>query len=161
MKRSTRSLSLSFVQLCLLSAFSFTAAFGQTFGAVTGRVSDASGAPVPNAAVEITNASTNAVRATVTTDSGDYSFPSVPPGAYDVKVERQGFKAETTRNVSPVADQAAQLYAVQEAYRRLAGEAEARNVQTRRNMSLEDRRAQPPWTTEDVPREKQIVRGGK
>jgi hypothetical protein len=42
-------------------------------------------------------------------------------------------------------------------YRELAGEAEARNVQTRRNMTPEERRATPPWTTSDIPFEKQRV----
>jgi hypothetical protein len=46
----------------------------------------------------------------------------------------------------------------QELYKRLAGETEARNVQTRMNMSAEQRRASPPWTTQDVLDEDQIVR---
>jgi len=45
-------------------------------------------------------------------------------------------------------------------YRRLSGETEARNVQTRMNMTPEERRASPPWSTEDVPRDRQIVRFG-
>ncbi len=43
-------------------------------------------------------------------------------------------------------------------YRRLAGEVEARNVQTRLNMSAKRRRANAPWETEDVAPEDQIVR---
>lgn len=45
-----------------------------------------------------------------------------------------------------------------DAYRRLAGEVEARNVQTRANMTADERRATPPWLTEDVPATEQIVR---
>jgi hypothetical protein len=45
-----------------------------------------------------------------------------------------------------------------EGYHRLAGETEARNVQARRNMTAEERRATPPWKTQDVPDEQQIVR---
>jgi hypothetical protein len=45
-----------------------------------------------------------------------------------------------------------------EAYRRLAGEVEARNVQTRMDMTPADRRARPPWTTQDVPDDQQILR---
>jgi len=44
------------------------------------------------------------------------------------------------------------------AYRRLAGEVEARNVQARRNMTASERRATPPWATQDVPDSAQIVR---
>lgn len=46
-----------------------------------------------------------------------------------------------------------------QAYRNLAGEVEARNVQRRLHMTPEMRREIPPWTTEDVPRDQQIVRG--
>lgn len=45
-------------------------------------------------------------------------------------------------------------------YRRLAGEVEARNVQTRLPMSAADRRATAPWATQDVPDDQQIVRFG-
>jgi hypothetical protein len=41
----------------------------------------------------------------------------------------------------------------------LAGEAEARNVQTRMNYSPEQRLDEPPWTTLDVPESDMIVRG--
>jgi hypothetical protein len=44
-------------------------------------------------------------------------------------------------------------------YKRLAGEVEARNVQSRMDMDAATRRATPPWSTEDVPRDQQIVRG--
>lgn len=49
-----------------------------------------------------------------------------------------------------------------EGYRRTAGEVEARNVQSRLDFTPEARRAAPPWTTQDVPNELQIVvgRGG-
>jgi hypothetical protein len=52
------------------------------------------------------------------------------------------------------------LLTPEEAYRRTAGEVESRNVQKRMNMTPEERRASPPWTTEDVPAEQQIVRMG-
>ena len=47
-----------------------------------------------------------------------------------------------------------------ENYRRLAGEAEARNVQTRMDYTPEQRRATPPWDTLDVPEDELIVRMG-
>ena len=43
-------------------------------------------------------------------------------------------------------------------YERLAGEVEARNVQKRMNMSADERRATPPWETQDIPDADQIVR---
>src|SRR5690606_2046871 len=47
--------------------------------------------------------------------------------------------------------------AAEEVYKRLAGEVEARNVQTRRNMTAAERRATPPWKTQDIPDEQQII----
>jgi len=48
-------------------------------------------------------------------------------------------------------------------YRRLAGEVEARNTQTRQTMSALERLARSPLDTQDVPNDKQIVRfsGGR
>ena len=43
-------------------------------------------------------------------------------------------------------------------YRRLAGEAEARAVQARMNMTPAERQATPPWASYDVPWNKLIVR---
>ncbi len=45
-------------------------------------------------------------------------------------------------------------------YHRTAGEVEARNVQARRDMTPEQRFNTPPWLTQDVPDEQQIVRFG-
>jgi hypothetical protein len=43
-------------------------------------------------------------------------------------------------------------------YQRLAGEAEARNVQTRRDFTPQQRRASTPWSTLDVPENELIIR---
>lgn len=43
-------------------------------------------------------------------------------------------------------------------YHRTAGEVEARNVQARKDLTPEQRRAKAPWLTQDVPDEQQIVR---
>lgn len=48
-------------------------------------------------------------------------------------------------------------YSPKEAYSRLAGEVESRNVQTRADMSPEERRAKPPWETQSVPDAEQII----
>jgi tRNA G18 (ribose-2'-O)-methylase SpoU len=45
-----------------------------------------------------------------------------------------------------------------EKYQRLAGEAESRNVETRRDWTPEQRRATPPWESLDVPENELIYR---
>ncbi len=86
-----------------------TPVLSQTFGEITGHVTDSSGASVPQATISLTNTATNAVRTAITTDAGDYSFPSVPPGTYDVKVEHSGFKATASNGVTVQVQQSVRL----------------------------------------------------
>ena len=67
--------------------------FGQTFGSIGGETRDSSGAIVAGATVTVVNSGTNATRTVSTNDAGEYSFPSLPPGLYSVKVEKTGFKS--------------------------------------------------------------------
>src|ERR1700687_716098 len=67
-------------------------ASAQTFGEITGEVKDQSGAVVPGIPVTVTNTGTNASRTTNTNDAGVYSFPSLIPGMYQVKVNAPGFQ---------------------------------------------------------------------
>jgi hypothetical protein len=83
--------------------------FGQSFGEITGQIADASGAAVPASAVTLTNVNTSAVRATVSNETGVYTFPSVPPGTYHVKTEHAGFKTAITANVEVQVQQTVRL----------------------------------------------------
>jgi len=91
-------------------AFLFAAvAFGQTLGEITGQVTDSTGAAVPGAAVTLINIATNATRSTVSTDAGVYTFPSVPPGFYNIKTEHTGFKTAASNNVEVQVQQTVRL----------------------------------------------------
>src|SRR3954469_14696645 len=79
--------SKTLVVLAMVVTFSATALYAQTFGEISGRVTDASGAVMSGASIALTNTNTNAVRQTTTTDAGVYTFPSVPPGIYTTKTE--------------------------------------------------------------------------
>ena len=59
---------------------------------ITGRVTDASGAVVPNVTVQILQKDTNITSHAVTNEDGIYRVPSLQPGAYRVTFESQGFK---------------------------------------------------------------------
>jgi hypothetical protein len=88
---------LALIRVLSVSCLIVVPGVAQTMGEITGRVVDSSGATVPNASVTITNPATNASREVVSSQAGDYSFPSLPPGVYNVRVQRQGFKtAEST-----------------------------------------------------------------
>jgi Carboxypeptidase regulatory-like domain len=83
--------------------------WGQTFGEVTGRVTDASGAAVAGATITLTSTATNATRTTESGGEGFYTFTSVPPGTYDVKASHTGFKVVTTNNVEVQVQQTVRL----------------------------------------------------
>ncbi len=59
---------------------------------VTGIITDASGAPVPGAAVKTRNLETSAIRSSLTDDIGRYLVLSLPVGEYEVTVSKTGFQ---------------------------------------------------------------------
>jgi hypothetical protein len=76
---------------CLLTPSSI---FGQLAGtgSIVGTVTDPSGAAVVGAAVTLTDTSTNSERAAVTNEVGRYVFSSIPPGSYNLRVAKDGFR---------------------------------------------------------------------
>jgi hypothetical protein len=67
---------------------------------ITGRVTDASGATVPNVTVRVIQKSTNFVSSTTTNTDGIYRVLSLQPGEYRVSFEAAGFKKGVDDNVS-------------------------------------------------------------
>ncbi len=62
-------------------------------GALSGIVTDSSGAVVPNVTVTVTSTDTGQARTTTTGADGSYNFGLLSPGPYRVKFEATGFKA--------------------------------------------------------------------
>src|SRR5262249_5786383 len=71
----------------------------QTSGEVTGTVTDATGAIIVGATVTIQHTSTGQVRQVQTNQAGTYDVPFLVPGAYAVRVEKQGFKSATRSDI--------------------------------------------------------------
>jgi len=61
-------------------------------GAITGYVKDPSGAVLPDATVEATNANTHVTGQTTANLVGLYRFPSLLPGTYSITVTKTGFE---------------------------------------------------------------------
>ena len=69
-------------------------------GALTGTVTDPSGAVISGAAVTATNKGTGQARTETTDSSGVYKFSLLPAGAYSVKFAAPGFKTSEVPSVA-------------------------------------------------------------
>ncbi|HEY2017472.1 MAG TPA: TonB-dependent receptor [Bryobacteraceae bacterium] len=67
---------------------------------LTGTVTDASGATVPEAKVTVTEQDTGVARSAITSTDGVYSLPFLSPGIYRVDIERTGFKKFSRADVA-------------------------------------------------------------
>ena len=82
-------MKLEFFAACVV--FAAAAAAQSTYSALTGVITDPSGAVVASAKVEVVNQSTHDVRSAVSNEAGLYRFPDLVPGAYDLSVSAEGF----------------------------------------------------------------------
>src|SRR5262245_47582775 len=78
------------VLVVLASLFCGSAA-AQTTGALSGSVTDPSGASVAGATVEARNLETDFSRSVVTTQNGTYRLLALPIGEYEIHVRKDGF----------------------------------------------------------------------
>lgn len=88
-----------------LPALFATLVFAQGgLGTVSGLITDASGAPVPGAAVTLTNPATGARLQSRTSSAGLYSFPALNPGTYVLEVSHAGFAGIRQQNITVAVD---------------------------------------------------------
>lgn len=66
---------------------------------VTGLVTDPQGDSVAAATVTLTNAATSIARRVETNATGSYSIPALPPGTYQITIEKTGFRTERRENL--------------------------------------------------------------
>ncbi|HEV7784889.1 MAG TPA: carboxypeptidase regulatory-like domain-containing protein, partial [Thermoanaerobaculia bacterium] len=71
-------------------------AFGQgnPTSKLSGRVTSGTDAPLPGVKVTVSSPNLQGTKSTTTSNSGDYLFPSLPPGEYTVTFERDGMATE-------------------------------------------------------------------
>src|SRR5438045_8428484 len=94
--------------VCVLAA-SLPLAAQTTSTSILGTVADSSGAVISGAKVSVLNVRTGIKREDVTSNTGDYNFPLLDVGEYEVTVEVAGFKLETQKNVVLQINQKARL----------------------------------------------------
>src|SRR5215469_6403576 len=84
-----------------LFALCVPAAIAQTdTGAISGVVTDASGATVPGALIIITQQETNVPVSLTTNETGFYSEPALHVGTYQVEVSKAGFQTQKQTNIT-------------------------------------------------------------
>jgi hypothetical protein len=88
-------------RLLLAAAIAATASFAQTpTGEISGTVVDASGAIVSGAKVTVTNPATNSQRLAESNNQGLFNVPALQPGTYNIRVEKQGFAAQSQNGIT-------------------------------------------------------------
>jgi len=74
--------------------------YAQAVGAITGTVTDPSGAVIPGAKVTATRVETGVSQFTVTSGAGTYTIPRLVVGTYNVTAEASGFKTGTAQGIT-------------------------------------------------------------
>jgi len=86
-----RTSAVRFAFITILLALG-TVAWAQDNATVSGTVLDPSGAALANVSISITNTATGQVRETVSNSAGDYRFPNVGAGTYNLAASITGFQ---------------------------------------------------------------------
>lgn len=90
-----RSIAMLFTLLIALPA-----AFTQTFrGTVSGTVTDTQGAVISDASVQLTNPATGLTLNVKSSKSGDFNFPELPVGTYQMTVSFSGFATKKIQDI--------------------------------------------------------------
>jgi Carboxypeptidase regulatory-like domain len=84
----------------LLAILVAAPAWAQGEAGISGTVTDQSGAAIPEAAVNVINAGTEAVRAVKTDQEGRYDVPLLPIGNYTVTAEKSGFQSKSKTGIT-------------------------------------------------------------
>src|ERR1035438_2142203 len=98
-----RNARRTLVALMVAAALSICA-FAQNNASMAGTVKDSKGGVIPEATVTVVDQA-RASRQTVNTGAeGNFMFPELAPGTYNISVQAKGFKKSETKNVAlPVA----------------------------------------------------------
>jgi hypothetical protein len=85
----------------LLSVSCFSALHAQVVGGtISGKVTDSSGAAIPNAKVTIKNLATGVTTTITTNTQGIFTAPNLLPGTYEARVSAQGFETSVQNGIT-------------------------------------------------------------
>ncbi|HEY0659296.1 MAG TPA: carboxypeptidase regulatory-like domain-containing protein, partial [Pyrinomonadaceae bacterium] len=97
--RKSYILKIGIVLLFIISLLNVVSAQTATTGQISGNITDASGAAVPDATITVTRAETGEARTVTTSEDGNYTVPNLAIGTYRITVSKTGFKETTVGSV--------------------------------------------------------------
>ncbi len=80
-----------------------------TTGSINGTILDPSGSPVAGGQVDVTNKETGLHRSAQSSNNGTYIIPRLPPGTYDISLQKQGFATTNRTGVQLLVNQNATI----------------------------------------------------
>jgi hypothetical protein len=98
-----------FALATLLTMLASAAGAQTTTTRLVGIVEDAQGAVLPGVTVTVTSPQLQGASTSITDTNGQYRFPALPPGVYNVKAELSGFKTLDQKDVRLQLDQTISL----------------------------------------------------
>ena len=96
-----------FCSAMVLTLMVTSGARAQMSGAISGTAADSSGAVLPGVNVAVRNLETGSIRAAVSDGMGRYSVLSLPVGRYEIRAQKDGFRAELRTGITLVVGQEA------------------------------------------------------
>ncbi len=92
---------LSRIAFSAVVLFAASGSLGQIFpGRITGTVQDAQGAVIPGASVKLTNTATGLERTATTSENGEFNFPQLALGTYQLTVSKAGFQTVVLTDIT-------------------------------------------------------------
>ncbi len=98
--KASRKSSIWLILLPLVMLFAFVGAQAQQNSLITGTVLDKLGAAIPGADISLTGTATGFTSTTKSNDSGNFSFPGLNVGTYDLKVVAKGFQTSVQNGLA-------------------------------------------------------------
>jgi Carboxypeptidase regulatory-like domain len=106
---TTAKTSFLFAIVFILILALSPASWGQARGSFSGNIADKAGSLIPGASVTVTAESTGQVRSVKSDETGHYTVPLLPVGAYTVRVDASGFQSTEFKDLQLQVDEAREL----------------------------------------------------
>ncbi len=105
-----KTMRFALILLFLAASTGIAAAPSPESGTIYGRVTDLDGNPLPGASVALMGSNLMGMNSHVTTATGQFFFPLLVPGVYEIRIEMPGFKIQLQRGLMVRSGRSTQLH---------------------------------------------------